>query len=582
MRRPAALRADLDVIDAALREGGASRLARRPLARSAPCRRRVRVPPRLARSPSAQRRPRARGGGDLRPRHRPPRLRRAARARAAGAAACASSPRRARWSRPTFATATRPPRCCATVEMAAKLHARFGPEVIPSYVISMTAAPSDVLEVALLLKEAGLLRPRRRAACRAQHRPAVRDHRAICAVAAAIMDQLFSIPSYRRLVESRGERAGGDARLFGQQQGRRLLDVELGAVEGRTRAGGGVRAPRRGHSAVSRARRHRRTGRRSQLSRRAGAAAGQRQRPAATDRTGRGHRQQVRRSGRRPPQPGGAGGRHLGGHAPAPGRSGRRRSAVFRGDGRAVAGTRSAPTAASFTKRRASSTISARRRPSTKSASSTSAAARRPRRSTDRIEDLRAIPWVFSWGQCRQSIPGFYGFGSAVREFLARGRNKRLALLRAMYARWPFFRTLVDKLDMVLAKIDFGIASRYAGLVPDRKLRKAIFSRIEREHDDTPGGLLRHHRRQGPAGEQSVPRPQLAKPHPVHRPAQSPAGRLATAAPFGEGGQRRASPGRAPHHQRRGGGVAQQRLRTDSTASGSRTRRRPIGSSRRN
>ena len=54
-----------------------------------------------------------------------------------------------------------------------------------------------------------------------------------------------------------------------------------------------------------------------------------------------------------------------------------------------------------------------------------------------------------------------------------------------MYARWPFFRTLVDKLDMVLAKVDFGIASRYAGLVPDRKLRKAIFSRIEREHDDT-------------------------------------------------------------------------------------------------
>ena len=107
------------------------------------------------------------------------------------------------------------------------------------------------------------------------------------------------------------------------------------------------------------------------------------------------------------------------------------------------------------------------------------------RRSTDRIEDLRAIPWVFSWGQCRQSIPGFYGFGSAVREFLARGRNKRLSLLRAMYARWPFFRTLVDKLDMVLAKVDFGIASRYAGLVPDRKLRKTIFSRIEREHDDT-------------------------------------------------------------------------------------------------
>src|SRR4029077_12056560 len=92
---------------------------------------------------------------------------------------------------------------------------------------------------------------------------------------------------------------------------------------------------------------------------------------------------------------------------------------------------------------------------------------RRPssRKSSDRIEDLRAIPWVFSWGQCRQSIPGFYGFGTAVRRFLAEGnaRQKKLALLRAMYARWPFFRTVVDRLDMVLAKMDMGIAARYAG-----------------------------------------------------------------------------------------------------------------------
>jgi phosphoenolpyruvate carboxylase len=54
-----------------------------------------------------------------------------------------------------------------------------------------------------------------------------------------------------------------------------------------------------------------------------------------------------------------------------------------------------------------------------------------------------------------------------------------------MYARWPFFRTLVDRLDMVLAKMDLGIAARYAALVPDRKLRKSVFDRIAREHDDT-------------------------------------------------------------------------------------------------
>src|SRR4029077_8459824 len=82
---------------------------------------------------------------------------------------------------------------------------------------------------------------------------------------------------------------------------------------------------------------------------------------------------------------------------------------------------------------------------------------RRPasRKSSDRIEDLRAIPWVFSWGQSRQAIPGFYGFGSAVNAFLESGAGSakaRRVLLRRMYARWPFFRTLVDKLEMVLAK----------------------------------------------------------------------------------------------------------------------------------
>ena len=64
-----------------------------------------------------------------------------------------------------------------------------------------------------------------------------------------------------------------------------------------------------------------------------------------------------------------------------------------------------------------------------------------------------------------------------------------------MYARWPFFRTLVDRLDMVLAKMDMGIAARYAALVPDRKLRKTVFDRIEREHDDTLRRVLRDHAR---------------------------------------------------------------------------------------
>jgi phosphoenolpyruvate carboxylase len=111
----------------------------------------------------------------------------------------------------------------------------------------------------------------------------------------------------------------------------------------------------------------------------------------------------------------------------------------------------------------------------------------RPARRTgsDRIEDLRAIPWVFSWGQSRHSLPGFYGFGAAVEQFLGKNRHKRLALLRTMYQRWPFFRTLVDRLDMVLAKTDMSIAARYARLVGDEKLRGDIFTRIEQEHART-------------------------------------------------------------------------------------------------
>jgi phosphoenolpyruvate carboxylase len=111
----------------------------------------------------------------------------------------------------------------------------------------------------------------------------------------------------------------------------------------------------------------------------------------------------------------------------------------------------------------------------------------RPARRTgsDRIEDLRAIPWVFSWGQSRHSLPGFYGFGTAVELYLGKDRRKRLALLRSMYQRWPFFRTLVDRLDMVLAKTDMSIAARYARLVGDEKLRGDIFTRIEQEHART-------------------------------------------------------------------------------------------------
>nr|WP_314710833.1 phosphoenolpyruvate carboxylase [uncultured Comamonas sp.] len=106
------------------------------------------------------------------------------------------------------------------------------------------------------------------------------------------------------------------------------------------------------------------------------------------------------------------------------------------------------------------------------------------RKSTQAIEDLRAIPWGFSWGQCRLTLPGWYGFGSAVEAFLqADGADpkRQLALLQKMYRQWPFFKTLLSNMDMVLAKSDLALASRYSELVTDARLRKRIFSSIEAE-----------------------------------------------------------------------------------------------------
>jgi len=107
------------------------------------------------------------------------------------------------------------------------------------------------------------------------------------------------------------------------------------------------------------------------------------------------------------------------------------------------------------------------------------------RKGTGRIADLRAIPWVFSWSQCRVMLPGWYGFGAAVAAWRAEGPNNTIGLLRRMYREWPFFTTLLSNMDMVLAKSNMAIASRYADLVPDAVLRDAIFSRLRAERQQT-------------------------------------------------------------------------------------------------
>jgi len=115
------------------------------------------------------------------------------------------------------------------------------------------------------------------------------------------------------------------------------------------------------------------------------------------------------------------------------------------------------------------------------------------RKASQRIEDLRAIPWGFSWGQCRLTLPGWLGFGSAVQAFIHGGPagsvRQRTGLLQSMYKQWPFFRTLLSNMDMVMAKSDLALASRYAELVSDVRLRKRIFGAIEAEWHATAQAL---------------------------------------------------------------------------------------------
>ena len=113
------------------------------------------------------------------------------------------------------------------------------------------------------------------------------------------------------------------------------------------------------------------------------------------------------------------------------------------------------------------------------------------RRKSDRIEDLRAIPWVFSWSLSRIMLPGWYGFGCAVEQWVAKEGEAGVDLLREMYRKWPFFHALLSNMDMVLAKSDIEIASRYAELVSDVQLRQQIFSSIEQEWHRTVHWLLK-------------------------------------------------------------------------------------------
>ncbi len=119
------------------------------------------------------------------------------------------------------------------------------------------------------------------------------------------------------------------------------------------------------------------------------------------------------------------------------------------------------------------------------------------RRKSDRIEDLRAIPWVFSWMQSRHTLPGWYGLGSALLAFAGHGAGpgalstERLALLRRMYREWPFFKTLLDNAQLIIAKADLGIARRYAELVGDQEIAETTFGTVGAEYEATVRTICR-------------------------------------------------------------------------------------------
>jgi phosphoenolpyruvate carboxylase len=94
------------------------------------------------------------------------------------------------------------------------------------------------------------------------------------------------------------------------------------------------------------------------------------------------------------------------------------------------------------------------------------------------VEDLRAIPWVFSWTQARCILPGWFGLGTGLEAYLDSGGD--VESLRRLYEEWPFFRTTLDNAALSLARTDLEIAAEYAALADDRE---AFFPRIEAEYD---------------------------------------------------------------------------------------------------
>jgi phosphoenolpyruvate carboxylase len=363
----------------------------------------------------------------------------------------------------------------AILRTAAEIHTGYGPEALPHYIISKAASVSDLLEVALLLKEVGLF-----TAARGLALDIIPLFETIADLenASTVMRAAFALPAYRRWVTGRGN----------------VQEVMLGYSDS-NKDGGYLTA----NWALYKAQRalveaHRAAGVRLRLFHGRGGTVGRgggpsydairAQPPGAVNGAIR-LTEQGETIGSKYADPG-VGRRNLETLVAATLEASFIRSDDNRGEERfdQAMETLSQHSFAAYRSLvyetegfvdyfRASTPIAelAELNIGSRPASRTS---------SQKIEDLRAIPWVFSWSLCRLMLPGWYGFGAAVTEWCS-VRPDGMEVLRAMYRGWLFFRTVISNMEMVLAKSDLAIASRYAALVPDQRLRESVFGRIRDE-----------------------------------------------------------------------------------------------------
>jgi phosphoenolpyruvate carboxylase len=374
----------------------------------------------------------------------------------------------------------------AILDAAAETHRRFGPAALPHYVISQTASASHILEVALLLKEAGLLRAQD-GALAVDIVPLfemVGDLRAC----GRVMEELFRVPEYAKLLDSRG----------------RSQEVMLGYSDSNKDGGFLTSGWELYQAEIALVEVFRKHNVRMRLFHGRGGSVGR----------GGGPSYQAILA-----QPGGAvqggiriteQGEVISSKYSNP-QIGRRNLEILFGatlEATLLAPAEAAPRAVYIETMAELSELAYRAyralvsdtpgfeqyfRESTvigEIASLNIGSRPASRKPSTRLEDLRAIPWVFSWSQCRLMLPGWYGFGTAIETWLRAHPDTGMALLEEMCREWPFFRTTLSNMDMVLAKSDIGIASRYAELVSDADVRQTIFARLRSERQATIDALL--------------------------------------------------------------------------------------------